>query len=169
MAAFIRLVSHSGPVPASLAREPAPDPAQFGLPDGDDGSRDDVLLEQNMLTCTLHEHDGDALRAWVTGCADELGGIDVVVANVSALAIPPTEENWEASFRTDMLGTVRLVEAALPSLVRDQVQVRQVDGGHHERHQGVAAVVLGVGEDGEVGLVELLLCRARATSGKGLF
>lgn len=63
MAAFIRLVSHSGPVPASLAREPAPDPAQFGLPDGDDGSRDDVLLEQNMLTCTLHEHDVDALRA----------------------------------------------------------------------------------------------------------
>jgi 3-oxoacyl-[acyl-carrier protein] reductase len=60
--------------------------------------------------------DGDALRSWVTGCAEELGGIDVVVANVSALAIPPTEENWEASFRTDMLGTVRLVEAALPSL-----------------------------------------------------
>ncbi|MFC5066323.1 SDR family NAD(P)-dependent oxidoreductase [Actinomycetospora atypica] len=60
--------------------------------------------------------DGEALRAWVQGCADELGGIDVVVANVSALAIPGTEENWEASFRTDMLGTVRLVEAALPSL-----------------------------------------------------
>jgi 3-oxoacyl-[acyl-carrier protein] reductase len=35
---------------------------------------------------------------------------------VSALAIPGSEENWEASFRTDMLGTVRLVEAALPSL-----------------------------------------------------
>jgi 3-oxoacyl-[acyl-carrier protein] reductase len=60
--------------------------------------------------------DGDALKAWVQGCAEELGGIDVVVANVSALAIPGTEENWEASFRTDMLGTVRLVEAALPSL-----------------------------------------------------
>ncbi len=60
--------------------------------------------------------DGDALRSWVTHCAEELGGLDVVVANVSALAIPGSEENWEASFRTDMLGTVRLVEAALPSL-----------------------------------------------------
>jgi NAD(P)-dependent dehydrogenase (short-subunit alcohol dehydrogenase family) len=60
--------------------------------------------------------DGDALRSWVTRTAEELGGLDVVVANVSALAIPGTEENWEASFRTDMLGTVRLVEAALPSL-----------------------------------------------------
>lgn len=60
--------------------------------------------------------DGEALRSWVARCAEELGGIDVVVANVSALAIPGSEENWEASFRTDMLGTVRLVEAALPSL-----------------------------------------------------
>jgi NAD(P)-dependent dehydrogenase (short-subunit alcohol dehydrogenase family) len=60
--------------------------------------------------------DGEALRSWVTRTAEELGGLDVVVANVSALAIPGTEENWEASFRTDMLGTVRLVEAALPSL-----------------------------------------------------
>ena len=60
--------------------------------------------------------DGDALRSWVTHCAEEFGGLDVVVANVSALAIPGSEENWEASFRTDMLGTVRLVDAALPSL-----------------------------------------------------
>jgi hypothetical protein len=30
-------------VPASLATEPVPDPAQFGLPAGDDGSRDDVM------------------------------------------------------------------------------------------------------------------------------
>ncbi len=52
----------------------------------------------------------------MTHCAEEFGGLDVVVANVSALAIPGSEENWEASFRTDMLGTVRLVEAALPSL-----------------------------------------------------
>ena len=60
--------------------------------------------------------DGDALGAWVRSCADELGGVDLVVANVSALAIPSTEENWRASFETDMLGTVRLVEAALPAL-----------------------------------------------------
>ncbi|MEJ2863421.1 SDR family NAD(P)-dependent oxidoreductase [Actinomycetospora flava] len=60
--------------------------------------------------------DGDALATWVRASASAHGGIDAVVANVSALAIPSTEENWAASFTTDMLGTVRLVEAALPSL-----------------------------------------------------
>jgi 3-oxoacyl-[acyl-carrier protein] reductase len=60
--------------------------------------------------------DGDALAAWVRAAAAQHGGIDAVVANVSALAIPSTEENWAAGFTTDMLGTVRLVEAALPSL-----------------------------------------------------
>ena len=60
--------------------------------------------------------DGDALATWVRASASAHGGIDAVVANVSALAIPSSEENWAASFTTDMLGTVRLVEAALPSL-----------------------------------------------------
>ena len=50
------------------------------------------------------------------GAAEELGGIDVVVSNVSALAIPDTEENWEASLNVDVMGTVRLVKAALPYL-----------------------------------------------------
>ena len=60
--------------------------------------------------------DAEALSGWVHACAEELGGIDAVVANVSALAIPSTEANWRASFETDMLGTVRLVDAALPWL-----------------------------------------------------
>ncbi len=61
MAGFMRLVSHRGPVPSDLG--PLPDPAAFGLPTGDDGSRDDVMLAQNLMTCTHHEHDLDALRA----------------------------------------------------------------------------------------------------------
>jgi 3-oxoacyl-[acyl-carrier protein] reductase len=60
--------------------------------------------------------DGEALGTWVRESATNHGGIDAVVANVSALAIPSTEENWAAGFATDMLGTVRLVEAALPAL-----------------------------------------------------
>jgi pimeloyl-ACP methyl ester carboxylesterase len=62
MAEFIRLVGHRGPVPADWAATPA-DPAAFGLPPEDDGSRDDVLLGQNLISCTSHEHDVDALRA----------------------------------------------------------------------------------------------------------
>jgi 3-oxoacyl-[acyl-carrier protein] reductase len=60
--------------------------------------------------------DGDAIRGWVDATADTFGGIDIVVSNVSALAIPDTDENWEASLNVDLMGTVRLVKAALPHL-----------------------------------------------------
>src|SRR5689334_24405531 len=60
--------------------------------------------------------DGPALKAWVEDMASKLGGIDVVVANVSALSIGQDEESWEKEFSTDMMGTVRLVNAAMPYL-----------------------------------------------------
>src|SRR6266700_2869876 len=63
MAKFIALVSHEGPVPAGFADQPGPDPADFGLPAEDDGSRDDPLLAQNMISCTHYRHDFDAVRA----------------------------------------------------------------------------------------------------------
>ena len=59
---------------------------------------------------------GRGLQAWVAEAAAELGGLDIVVANVSALAIPGDEENWKKGFDTDMMGTVRLVDAAMPFL-----------------------------------------------------
>jgi 3-oxoacyl-[acyl-carrier protein] reductase len=60
--------------------------------------------------------DAAALKAWVGDMAAKLGGIDVVVANVSALAIGQDDESWEKEFSTDMMGTVRLVNAAMPYL-----------------------------------------------------
>lgn len=64
--------------------------------------------------------DGPALKAWVADVATEFGGIDAVVANVSALAIGPAEENWVKSFETDILGAVRLVEASMEHLERSE-------------------------------------------------
>jgi pimeloyl-ACP methyl ester carboxylesterase len=63
MAKFIALASHEGPLPANYAERPAPDPAMFGLPTQDDGSRDDPLVGQNMPSCIAYQHDFDALRA----------------------------------------------------------------------------------------------------------
>jgi pimeloyl-ACP methyl ester carboxylesterase len=63
MAKFIALVSHTGPVPADYADQPAPDPAMFGLPSADDGSRNDALLGQNMISCTHYQFDFRALSA----------------------------------------------------------------------------------------------------------
>jgi hypothetical protein len=35
----------------------------FGLPAEDDGSRNDPLVGQNIITCTAYQHDFGALRA----------------------------------------------------------------------------------------------------------
>ena len=51
MAKFIAMVSLPGPVPADFPGQPAPDPAAFGLPSQDDGSRDDPLLGSHMTAC----------------------------------------------------------------------------------------------------------------------
>jgi 3-oxoacyl-[acyl-carrier protein] reductase len=61
--------------------------------------------------------DAAALRDWVGASADALGGVDGVVANVSALAIPESPDNWRTSFDTDLMGTIGLVDAALPYLL----------------------------------------------------
>jgi pimeloyl-ACP methyl ester carboxylesterase len=66
MAKFIALVMHKGEVPADYGDRPAPDPAMFGLPTEDDGSRNDPLLGQNMVPSTHYQPDFDALRATST-------------------------------------------------------------------------------------------------------
>ena len=63
MAHFIAIVSHVGEFSPDDAAQQGPDPAMFGMPADDDGSRTDSLLAQNMITCTHHEPDFDALRA----------------------------------------------------------------------------------------------------------
>jgi NAD(P)-dependent dehydrogenase (short-subunit alcohol dehydrogenase family) len=72
----------------------------------------------NVTGTALDVGDADALAAWVEQSAAAFGGLDVVVANVSALAIPDTEENWQASLNVDVMHTVRLVRAAMPYLER---------------------------------------------------
>ena len=62
MAKFVVLASHVGPIPADFADQPAPDPALFGMPTEDDGSRDDPLLAQNMISCTHYQLDFAALQ-----------------------------------------------------------------------------------------------------------
>ena len=62
MAKFIQLVMHQGLLPDDYLDRPAPDPAQFGLPTEDDGSRDDLLLSGN-LAMPPFEPDAEALRA----------------------------------------------------------------------------------------------------------
>ena len=62
MAKFMALSSHKGEFPADWPDRPAPDPAMFGLPTEDDGSRDDPLLGKAMGSASDHDPDLDALR-----------------------------------------------------------------------------------------------------------
>lgn len=70
----------------------------------------------DVVGTVLDMGDPVAINTWVTDSAEHFGGIDIIVSNVSALAIPDTDENWEASLRVDLMGTVRLVKAAMPYL-----------------------------------------------------
>ena len=63
MAHFIAIVAHKDEFPDDIGTQPGPDPQMFGMPADDDGSRTDVMLGQNIITCTHYEPDFDALRA----------------------------------------------------------------------------------------------------------
>jgi 3-oxoacyl-[acyl-carrier protein] reductase len=52
-------------------------------------------------------------QQWLNGVADELGGIDIFVANVS-----PMSDKWEKTVNTDILSTVSSIDAVLPWVKR---------------------------------------------------
>ena len=60
--------------------------------------------------------DSRALREWIEEASTMLGGLDVLVPNVSALAVANDEESWRAGFDTDILGSFHAVESAMPHL-----------------------------------------------------
>jgi pimeloyl-ACP methyl ester carboxylesterase len=63
MAAFIAMTSWRGEFTDDYFAQPAPDPAAFGMPTGDDGSRDDPLLSDRSTAIILHRPDVAALAA----------------------------------------------------------------------------------------------------------
>jgi 3-oxoacyl-[acyl-carrier protein] reductase len=60
--------------------------------------------------------DKVALEGFIAESAKALGGVDVLVANVSALAVQDNEDAWQKAFDVDMMHSVRSVNAALPYL-----------------------------------------------------
>ncbi|MGE5268673.1 MAG: SDR family NAD(P)-dependent oxidoreductase [Thiohalocapsa sp.] len=60
--------------------------------------------------------DLPALRGWIGEAAAALGGLDIFIANVSALAQGMDEAAWRRGFEIDVLATVFGIEAALPLL-----------------------------------------------------
>jgi pimeloyl-ACP methyl ester carboxylesterase len=94
MAHFIVVVSHSGPFTAEVAAQPGPDPAMFGMPPGDDGNRNDAMLNEGLKNIPPYEPDFDALRAAPTRIVPAAGGDE-----------PGTMANRGAHAVADRLGT----------------------------------------------------------------
>jgi 3-oxoacyl-[acyl-carrier protein] reductase len=59
--------------------------------------------------------DGDAFKAWIAEAAEELGGLDIFVSNVSG-ANAQGDEGWKSQFDYNIMSAVHGVEACLPFL-----------------------------------------------------
>ena len=60
--------------------------------------------------------DGAALKAFISKTAEQLGGLDIFISNVSALGGGNDEAAWRKGFEIDVLGTVNGCETAVPFL-----------------------------------------------------
>ena len=65
--------------------------------------------------------DTTALRKFVADMSESLGGLDIYVANVSALGTTNDEETWRRSVEVDIIGTVAGIDAAIPDLERSGI------------------------------------------------
>lgn len=74
----------------------------------------------NVVGKAIDVSDKHALKGWVRDCARALGGIDIVIANASALAVSDDEEAWKAGFAVDLMHSVNLVNEAMPWLEKSE-------------------------------------------------
>ena len=73
MAAFIAMTSWQGEYTDDYFAQPPADPAMFGIPDEDDGSRDDPLLSDRSWAVSSYRPDVDALAAAPTNIVIAVG------------------------------------------------------------------------------------------------
>ena len=92
--------------------------------------------------------DKTALQKFIADSAQALGGIDILVANVSALAAQDVEESWSKAFDVDMMHSVHAVNAALPFLEKS-------------KHPSVVIISSVSGREVEIGRAS---CRERVSS-----
>lgn len=73
-----------------------------------------------LMTTALDVRDADAVSTWVKDSAGALGGIDMLVSNVSMFNDATGEARWVEGLKIDLLQHVRLVELATPFLVASE-------------------------------------------------
>ena len=109
--------------------------------------------------------DGPALTGWIADVGAGFGGIDILVANVSALSIGQDEASWQVEFETDMMGTVRAVNAAMPCLEASGAAAIMIISSMSGREVDFAAGPYGVFKAALVNYDKVLLFQM---AGKGI-
>jgi len=61
---------------------------------------------------TVDVTDEQALKDFVASSADQLGGLDIIVSNVGAMAVGADKDAWLKNLQMDIFGLVNLVEAS---------------------------------------------------------
>lgn len=86
--------------------------------------------------------DGAKLTGWVTAAATEFGGLDILVANTSAMAEGFGEADFRRAFDVDILHTVNAVTAALPYLEKSPgaaiIAISSISGSEDYGYAGVS-------------------------------
>ena len=60
--------------------------------------------------------DKEAYERWIGDATAAIGGVDLFVANASALALGGDEADWKSSFEVDLMGAVRAANAVVPQM-----------------------------------------------------
>lgn len=82
----------------------------------------DLSATGNIIGRSCDAGDQAAVADWVKWAGDELGSIDVVVSNASALGgIPRSREGWDTSYNVDLLSSVALFENSFDGLKASDV------------------------------------------------
>ncbi|MEP5758206.1 MAG: SDR family oxidoreductase, partial [Litoreibacter sp.] len=69
-----------------------------------------------VMGAALDASNRDAQTAWINDTADAFGGLDIFIANASAMNLANDDAAWNESFQVDMMATFNGAEAAIPHL-----------------------------------------------------
>jgi len=75
----------------------------------------DTGVKVYAATCDVG--DFDKLDAFLEAASDTLGGVDILVNNVSALSLGDNLQDWEASLKVDLMASVRGARKVIPGMI----------------------------------------------------
>jgi len=78
------------------------------------GALVEQLKDRGVNACgsAVDVTDENALKDFVTASAEQLGGLDIVVSNVGAMATGPDRDAWMKNLEMDVFGLLALVESS---------------------------------------------------------